>query len=636
MSVAQFFSASGPLSELIKGYQPRQPQLEMAQAVSQSIKDTSALLVEAETGTGKTFAYLAPALVHGKRTVISTGSKNLQEQLYLRDLPLLLNASGFTGVVALLKGRNNYLCLERMNRFMLQSHQQDTNLLADLVKVKTWSASSEQGDIGELAELAEDADIIPLVTSTNDNCLGRDCPSYDDCYLIKARKRALEADVLVVNHHLFFADLAVKDTGFGELIPDADVYIFDEAHQLPDIASQYFGESLSSRQLFELCKDMDYVYRAELRDMAQLGKACDRFKSSIQELRIAFNVDKGSGSWRDKLRDEQMKQAVARFMEAMQLVYEVAKLGLNRSEVLDHCFERLVLFKSQFEKLLSVDKAGFSYWFDCNRMQFSLNITPLSVATRFASEMAKRPAAWVFTSATLAVDQKFDHFAQLLGLADAQTLLLKSPFDYAQQSLLAVPRFLPEPGGKNLAPVLAKLLAPIIAQNKGRCFFLCTSHYMMNELANSFRELLDLPVLVQGEGSKQALLNEFIDSGNALLVATGAFWEGIDVRGQGLSLVIIDKIPFASPDDPLLKARMEDAQLKGLEPFQHVQLPQAVITLKQGVGRLIRDVEDKGAVIICDPRLVSRNYGNIFLNSLPCMPRTRDLTKVTEFLQHLD
>lgn len=636
MSVAQFFSETGPLADLIKGYQPRQPQVDMALAVSDSIKQASSLLVEAETGTGKTFAYLAPALLSGKRTIISTGSKNLQEQLYLRDLPLLLEASGFTGVVGLLKGRSNYLCLERLNRFMLQSHQQDTHLLADLVKVKTWSTHSEHGDMGELAELAEDAAIIPLVTSTNDNCLGRDCPCYDDCYLVKARKKALTADLLVVNHHLFFADLAVKDTGFGELMPDAQVYIFDEAHQLPDIASQYFGESLSSRQLFELCKDIDYVYRAELRDMAQLGKACDRFKSAIQELRLAFNLEQGTGSWRDKMRDGQMTLAIARFMEAMELMYEVAKLGLNRSEVLDHCFEKLILYKGQFEKMLAVDTAGFSYWFDCNRMQFSLNITPLSVATRFVSEMEKRPAAWVFTSATLAVDQSFTHFAQLLGVDASASLLLKSPFDYAKQSILAVPRYLPEPGSKALAPTLAKLLAPIIAANKGRCFFLCTSHFMMNELAACFRELLDLPILVQGEASKQALLNQFIESGNALLVATGAFWEGIDVRGQGLSLVIIDKIPFASPDDPLLKARMEDAQLKGLEPFAQVQLPQAVITLKQGVGRLIRDVEDKGAVIICDPRLVTRNYGNIFLNSLPCMPRTRDLTKVTEFLQHLD
>ncbi|MCE2571904.1 ATP-dependent DNA helicase [Motilimonas eburnea] len=636
MSLAQFFSQSGPIADAITGYQPRQPQIDMAEAVANAISAKQALMVEAETGTGKTFAYLAPALLSGERAIISTGSKNLQEQLYLRDLPLLLKATGFTGVIALLKGRSNYLCLERLNRFMLQSHQQDAHLLADLVKVKSWSSSSEHGDIGELSELAEDAAIIPMVTSTNDNCLGRDCPCYEDCYLVKARQRAMDADLVVVNHHLFFADLAVKETGFGELMPDAGLYVFDEAHLLPDIASQYFGESISSRQFFDLCKDMDYVYRAELKDMAQLGKACDRWRSSIQELRLAFNLEQGSGSWRDKLREEPIKQAITRFMDALDLVYEVAKLALNRSEVLDHCFEKLIAYKTLFEKMLAVDAPGYSYWFDCNRLNFSLHITPLSVASRFVQEMAKREAAWVFTSATLAVAQSFDHFSTLLGLSEAKSLLLKSPFDYASQSILAVPRYLPEPGNKQLAATLATKLAPLIEANKGGCFFLCTSHYMMNELAHHFRERLSLPILVQGEASKQALLNEFVASGRALLVATGAFWEGIDVRGQALSLVIIDKIPFASPDDPLLKARMEDAELKGLDPFSQVQLPQAVITLKQGVGRLIRDVDDKGAVVICDPRLVTRNYGNIFLNSLPCMPRTRDLNKVSEFLQHLE
>lgn len=636
MSVADFFSATGVLSQHIAGYQPRQPQLQMAQAVATTLQQQDRLLVEAETGTGKTFAYLVPALLKQQKTIISTGSKNLQEQLFLRDLPFLLEAVNYTGVAAILKGRSNYLCIERLNRFMLQSHQQDASLLADLVKVKTWSASSQSGDLSEVDDLAEDAAIIPLVTSSNDNCLGRDCPDYDDCYLVKARKKAMEADILVVNHHLFFADLAVKDTGFGELMPEAQAYIFDEAHQLPDIASQYFGQSLSSRQLFELCKDLEFCYRSELRDLSQLNKATLAFKSAVQELRLAFETEQGTGSWREKIQAGRMNIAIARFLETMQFVYDVIKLNLNRSEVLDHCFERLSQFKAQFDKMLDVNVAGFSYWYDCSRMHFSIHITPLSVAQRFALEMDKKQAAWVFTSATMTVNDQFDHYANLLGLQNANHLLLKSPFDFARQSLLAVPRYIPEPGTRGLAQWLVNKLAPLIQANQGRCFFLCTSHFMMNELAELFKQTLDLPVLVQGETNKQALLNQFIDHGNALLVATGAFWEGIDVRGQTLSLVLIDKIPFTAPDDPLLKARIEDAQIKGLDPFQTVQLPQAVIALKQGVGRLIRDTQDKGAVVICDPRLVSRNYGNIFLNSLPSMPRTRDLAKVSDFLQQMD
>ncbi len=629
-----FFAENGGLAKAIPGYKTRKPQLEMALAVEMAVKQKSALVVEAETGTGKTFAYLAPALLTGKKTVISTGSKALQEQLFSRDLPTLVDASGYTGLVALLKGRANYLCLERLNRFMLESHTQDENQLADLVTVKSWSVSCDSGDIGGLAELAEDASILPMITSTNDNCLGRDCPCYEDCFLVKARKKAMEADLVVINHHLFFADLAIKDTGFGELVPDADIYIFDEAHQIPDIASVYFGQSLSSRQLLELCKDVDFSYRTEVRDMAQLGKVADRLRSMVLDLRLAFGIEKGNGSWRDKMAH--MNGEVQRLTDAMTLLYDVLKLALGRSEVLDHCFERLTEFRTRLTLLLDTQQPGFSFWYECTRQHFSLNITPLSVATRFREELDKKSAAWVFTSATITVNQDFKHFTEILGLSHADTLALDSPFDYQNQAILAVPRLLPEPGTPGLAGKLVAALAPVIRASKGRCFFLCTSHQMMNELSSLFREELDFPVLMQGEKSKQALLKEFVEAGNALLVATGAFWEGVDVRGQELSCVIIDKIPFTSPEDPMLKARMEDAKLTGLDPFAQVQLPEAVITLKQGAGRLIRDETDKGALIICDTRLVSRNYGNIFLNSLPSMPRTRDLKKVVSFLEKLD
>ena len=613
----------------------------MAEAVAGVIKTKQRLVVEAETGTGKTFAYLAPALLSfdketSSKIIISTGSKALQEQLFLKDLPLLIETTHFTGAVSLLKGRSNYLCNERLNRFMLESKHKDKALQVELIKIKNWSLSTKTGDIAEIDNLAEDASIIPFITSNNDNCLGYECPSFEDCFIVKARKKAMDADLVVINHHLFFADLAVKETGFGELVPEAGVYIFDEAHQLPDIASLYFGESLSSRQLIELAKEIDFVYRTEMREAKQMAKAAEQLRTTVLDFRLAFAMDKGTGSWRDKLRERIMQLHVQRLLEVMDFLKEVICELLGKSEVLDHCFERLNQFTLLFKKLNSVNETGFSYWFDCSKQHFSLNLTPLSVADRFQLECQKKQAAWIFTSATLSVKGLFDHFTELLGLQDSQCLQLSSPFDYARQTLFVVPRLLPEPGTPGLADKLVERLAPVIRASKGRCFFLCTSHAMMNQLAAGFRQILTLPVLQQGEKSKQALLDEFVSHGNALLVATGSFWEGVDVRGQVLSCVIIDKIPFTSPDEPLLKARIEDAQLKGKDPFAQVQLPQAVITFKQGIGRLIRAEQDKGVLIVCDNRLVTRKYGNLFLNSLPGMPRTRDLDNAISFLETIE
>lgn len=619
----------------------RESQLEMADAVASAIKNKQSLVVEAETGTGKTFAYLAPALLSfdkesASKIIISTGSKALQEQLFLKDLPLLIETTHFTGTVTLLKGRSNYLCNERLNRFMLESRHKEKALQVELVKIKNWSLATKTGDIAEVDNLAEDAVIIPSITSNNDNCLGRECPSFDDCFIVKARKKAMQADLVVINHHLFFADLAVKETGFGELMPEAGVYIFDEAHQLPDIASLYFGESISSRQFSDLAKEIDFVYRTELREAKQMAKAAEQLRITVFDFRLAFAIDKGTGSWRDKSRERVMQLHIQRLLEVMDFLKEVLCDLLGKSELLDHCFERLSQFTLLFNKLNNVNESGFSYWFSCTQQHFSLNITPLSVAQRFQLECQKKKAAWIFTSATLSVKGQFDHFTELLGLQDSQCVQLSSPFDYAKQTLFVVPRLLPEPGTPGLADKLIDLLAPVIRASKGRCFFLCTSHAMMNQLAVGFRQTLTLPVLLQGEKSKQALLDEFVSHGNALLVATGSFWEGVDVRGQALSCVIIDKLPFASPDEPLLKARIEDAQLKGKDPFAQVQLPQAVITFKQGIGRLIRAEQDRGVLIVCDNRLVTRKYGNLFLNSLPCMPRTRSLENAIQFLKKID
>ncbi|MFQ1977581.1 ATP-dependent DNA helicase [Aeromonas veronii] len=636
MTIQTLFKPDGPLASHIDGFKARAPQLEMAEAVAGAIKSGGRLLVEAGTGTGKTYAYLVPALESGKRVVISTGSKNLQEQLFYRDLPTITGALSYTPPVALLKGRSNYLCIERMNRLLSESHLQKPEILNDLVKVKSWSTATDNGDVGDIPGLQENAEILAHVTSTNDNCLGRDCPYYDDCHLVVARRRAMDAQVVVINHHLFFADMAVKDTGFGELAPEAQVYVFDEAHQLPEIATNYFGKSVGSRTIQDLAQDIQLAYRAEAHDMAQLGKAADRLAIASQDLRLAFGVDGGRGNTRDMLRQPLWGQALARLNDAIGLCYEVLKLALGRGEQLDHAFERISELRTRLGEVLAVNQTGFSYWYDCSRLHFTLNLTPLSVAERFSAEVQRPEVAWVFTSATLTVDMRFDHFKAELGLAGSAELILDSPFDYGEQARLCVPRYLPEPNAFGRGEQLANLMIPLINKTPGGCFFLCTSHQVMRQVAEVLRREIGRTVLLQGEDNKQRLLKEFVENGRAVLVATSSFWEGIDVRGAALSCVIIDKLPFASPDDPLLKARVDDCKLKGGDPFSELQLPKAVIALKQGVGRLIRDRSDHGVLVICDPRMVNKPYGATFIKSLPAIPRTRELGTLGSFFDRTE
>ena len=580
------FAADGQLASAIAGFKPREPQRQMAFAVASAIEETRPLVVEAGTGTGKTYAYLAPALRANKKVIISTGSKALQDQLYSRDLPTVAKALKYTGKLALLKGRSNYLCLERLEQQALAGGDLPVQTLSDVILLRSWSNQTVDGDISTCVSVAEDSQAWPLVTSTNDNCLGSDCPLYKDCFVVKARKKAMDADVVVVNHHLFLADMVVKESGFAELIPEAEVMIFDEAHQLPDIASQYFGQSLSSRQLLDLAKDITIAYRTELKDTQQLQKCADRLAQSAQDFRLQLGEPGYRGNLRELLADNNIQRALLLLDDALELCYDVAKLSLGRSALLDAAFERATVYRGRLKRLKETNQPGFSYWYECTSRNFTLALTPLTVADKFKEVMAQKSGSWIFTSATLSVNDDLHHFTDRLGIGEAQTLLLPSPFDYAHQALLCVPRNLPLP----------------------------------------------LPVLLQGETSKGQLLQQFVSAGNALLVATSSFWEGVDVRGDALSLVIIDKLPFTSPDDPLLKARMEDCRLRGGDPFDEVQLPDAVITLKQGVGRLIRDIDDRGVLVICDNRLVMRPYGAVFLASLPPAPRTRDIRRAVRFL----
>lgn len=631
--ITDAFSPEGTLSQNIHGFRPRDAQLEMAQAVGRAVKFAKSAVIEAGTGTGKTFAYLVPALLSGKKTIISTGSKNLQDQLFNRDLPTIQKALKYKGKVALLKGRANYLCLERLDQVIAMGVVGDKSVLADLAKVRKWHTGTKTGDLSECITIAEDSPILPQLVSTAESCLGSDCPNYKECYVVQARRKALEADVVVVNHHLFCADMAVKETGFGELIPDAELIIFDEAHQLPDIASQYFGQSLTSRQLFDICKDSNIVYRTELKDLAQLGKASDHLQKVVQDFRLLLGDGNKRGNLREILQDPKVVEGFAKLNENIDFLSEVVKKSLGRSETLDKIFERLAEVKAQLKRLGNTSVVGYCYWYEINGRSFGLHITPLTVGDKFGEQMRANQVGWIFTSATLEVGGKFDHFCQRLGIENAEQMVLQSPFDYARQSLLCVPRYLPDTNKSHTLTELGQLLKPVIEANNGRCFLLCTSYFMMRGLADFLREQSSLSVLLQGETSKSRLLEKFVAEPNSVLVATQSFWEGIDVRGDALSLVIIDKLPFTAPDEPLLKARMEDCKLQGGDPFNDIQIPEAVITLKQGVGRLIRDVTDRGAVIICDSRLVMRQYGSTFLKSLPPSKRTRDLAKVLTFLK---
>lgn len=633
--VSAAFAAHGALAQHIAGFNARDAQLQMAQAVADVISTPASLVVEAGTGTGKTYAYLVPALVSGKKVVLSTGTKNLQEQLFYRDLPKVVAALASPLQLALLKGRSNYLCLFRLEQHYNHVPVQDEQLIQDLSLIKKWSAETQSGDIGELSYIAEDSKALPYVTSTTDNCLGKECPVYEDCHLLKARKKAQAADLVVVNHHLFFADLALKDTGFGELLPQMDVIIFDEAHQLPDIASEYFGENVSSRLLLELCKDIETACKTELRDHPQLAKTADKVALLVKDWRLQFSAEPAKGNWREAYQQPKMQTALNRVSEAIDMLYLVMKSSLGRSELLDNAFERLALTKARLLKLLDMQQTGVSLWFETTRLHVSLHLTPLSIADKFRAIVKAEARSWVFTSATLSVNNGFDHYTAQMGLQQAKTLLLQSPFNYAQQALLCVPRYLSEPHEYHITQQLVDIAVRLIEANNGRCFFLFTSHRMLQLVAKQLPELIRQPVLVQGSTGKRLLLEQFVTLENAVLLGTGSFWEGVDVRGDTLSCVIIDKLPFASPDEPLLQARSEDCLLRGQDPFAQVQLPQAVITLKQGVGRLIRDVSDRGIMVICDNRLVTKPYGEVFLTSLPPMRRTRSLDEAVAFLQQI-
>lgn len=620
----------GAFADHIEGFQPRPQQQAMATAISELLDEGGVLVIEAGTGVGKTFAYLAPVLAAGEKVVLSTGSKALQDQLYFKDLPLVRKALGLSLNSALLKGRSNYLCLHRLGLTLTDGRLPDRKQTSYLRRIDDWSGLTTTGDIAEMTAVPRDAPVWSHVTSTVDNCLGAECDDYQECFVVKARRKAQEADIVVVNHHLFFADMALKEEGFGELLPAADVVVLDEAHQLPDIASTFFSETLSSRQIQEWCRDTRAESLSNASDMPLIRDHLGELEKAVLDLRLAMDAPGQRAPW-SQLRDRPaIVEHINLMLTAMQELEKLLEHAAERSKGLETAYERLIELRMRLQALQQ-PKPDVIQWYETFTRSFVLTSTPLDVAAPLQRCMDAFPCRWVLTSATLAVGESFAHFTSRLGLHEARTMQLDSPFDYWHNSLLYLPAGLPEPQQYDFVSSMVDAALPVIKAAQGRTFMLFTSYRAMNEAAELLRDELDYPLLVQGDSPPRDMIEKFRTLGNAVLLGTASFWEGVDVRGEALSCVIIDKLPFAAPNDPVLEARLDTLRKQGQNPFAEQQLPHAVITLKQGVGRLIRDQADRGVLMICDNRLRTRSYGYTFLNSLPRMPRTQKIEVVQRF-----
>ena len=624
----------GPLAAAISGFQVREQQLEMVEAVGNAIKNHTSAVIEAGTGVGKTFAYLVPALASGGRIIVSTGTKTLQDQLFAKDLPIVKESLKTDSKIALLKGRANYLCTYRLHRAQTEGRFDDRRTLSHLQRIADWEPMTFRGDIAELNSVPKDAEVWQHVTSTADNCLGSDCTDYETCFVVKARREAQEADIVVVNHHLFFADLALKEEGFGELLPSANAVILDEAHQLPEIASTFFSETLSSRQLLELAKDTLAEVLSGASDMGEIKDRLRDLEKCVLDLRLAMDKPGLREPWYKIKTKPAIEAGIADLENILNDLGAQLKIAAERSKGLESCFERILV---QIERLnnLNNPKAETVQWYETYTRSFSLVSTPLDISATFKKHLEGWPCAWILTSATLAVGKSFDHFTHRIGMDSPKELLLDSPFDYWHNALLYAPPAMPEPQNVDFIPALVKAAIPVIKASEGRTFMLFTSYRALNEAAELLKGEIEYPILVQGDSSQADMIENFRKLGNAVLLGTNSFWEGVDVRGEALSCVIIDKLPFASPGDPVLEARIKSIREQGGNPFFEYQLPQAVIALKQGVGRLIRDDKDTGVLMICDPRLRTKSYGNTFLESLPRVPKTSKIEVVERFFQYI-
>ncbi|MCW5588161.1 MAG: ATP-dependent DNA helicase [Legionellales bacterium] len=627
------FSPQGLLATKLDFYTPRAEQSQMALAIAKTITTKTDLVCEAGTGIGKTFAYLVPALLAQKKIVVATASKNLQDQLFFRDLPKILRVVGRPIKIALLKGRNNYLCHQRLKQFkhdrdfLIQDH------LPKLQAIEQWALTSRDGDLS-MCRLVEPNDSVwPLITSNSDNCLGQECEFFQQCCVLKARRQALAADVVVINQHLLCADLVLRDEGFGELLPGADVIIVDEAHHLPDIANQFFGERLSSWQIQEIIQDTLKEYQLQARDQQSLAQAVEQLSQAIIHLRQQLGTQSYRKPWRDILKDQALQSGFQRLLDNVTVLHQQLEKVAARSAIFHQLTQRVSQQKNLLQRFFDKVSEGIILWMENFQRTFHLHASPLTIATAFQQLKSSLNATWIFTSATLSVKHNFNHFQQQLGIEHAPTLLLNSPYPYAKQVLCYIPSNIPEPRSPHFLDYFIQHIKEVVNISRGRAFVLFTSHDSLQYVAKKLKLTISFPLFVQGQLPKAELLNEFIHSKNGVLLGTYSFWHGVDVRGDALSCVIIEKLPFASPGDPLLQAKLNALEAQGKQPFHEQQLPQAVIQFKQGFGRLIRDATDRGIFMIADVRIVTQWYGKAFLNSLPTIPRTRKIEDVKQFFQ---
>ena len=629
--IAHVFSEGGLLSQHIDGYAPRTQQLEMASTIAETLSDSTVLIAEAGTGTGKTFAYLVPAILSGQKIIISTGTKNLQDQLFSRDLPTLRKALAVPFQAALLKGRSNYLCHYRLDLAQhdpLQAQYSDT-----LYNLQVWSGQTRTGDLSEEDILEDGSSLWPKVTSTVDNCLGQACPNNTECFINEARKTAQEADILVVNHHLLMSDMSLKSSGHGEVLPSADGYIIDEAHQLPDIATQFLGDRISSHQIQELCRDTVREMARDAADMATLQDHADKTEACLRAFRLSLGEKERRLPWMSLLEKVGVENKLTSLLECIEDMSEQLALAAERGKGLEQCHIRSVgilktlgLFDQEDESDLLV------LWADIRSASMTLHATPHNISDYFHKWIDQKRQAWVFTSATLTIAGKLKNFSSQLGISEAQNIVWPSPFNFEKQSLLYMPSIPVDPNHVDYLKHIIEISKEMIEYSQGRTFLLFTSYRALNIVAEALADSI-YPLMVQGRASKSHLLTEFRSHGNAVLLGTNSFWEGVDVRGEALSCVLIDKIPFAAPDDPILQAKIDHLRERGGNPFTSIQIPAAVIQLKQGIGRLIRDNSDYGVLVLCDPRFLTKPYGKLFLRSLPPMPITQKSEDVAIFFK---
>lgn len=642
--IERLFGAGGPLGPAVGGFRPRRAQTEMAKAIADAIAKQQTLIAEAGTGTGKTFAYLVPALMWGGKTIVSTGTKNLQDQLFLRDIPTVRAALQAPVSVALLKGRGNYVCHYHLERTQQNGRMTSRDDVGYLREISRFLKMTSSGDKAELTRVPENALIWNLVTSTRENCMGAECQYYQDCFVMKARKEAQQADVVVVNHHLFFADVALKDTGVAELLPSANTIIFDEAHQLPDTATLFFGDTFSTSHVLELCRDVLAEGLSHARDGADWGKVVTVVEKAARDLRLTFPQDIVRMSLPQIAPSSEFFPALETLKDALDGMLAVLDKQAERAETLEQCRVRGVELAQKMSAWKYDPKAKVTpgeeavYWVEAFASSLQLHKTPLSIAPIFNGQREGVPRSWIFTSATLAVKNDFKHFSQQMGLENEVARSWPSPFNYEEQGILYVPKDLPDPNSFGYTDAVLDCALPIIEAAGGRTFLLCTTLRAVKRAAERLRDEFDkrgwdFPLFVQGDRGRTELLDQFRKAGNGVLIGSQSFWEGVDVRGEALSLVIIDKLPFAPPDDPVLAARIEVMEKQGLNGFMHHTLPEAIINLKQGAGRLIRDESDRGVLMLCDPRVISKPYGRRIWQSLPPFKRTREAADVIAFFR---